>query len=186
MSDDELSRAREEIGRLTALHESDEWIIQQGAETISNLEAKLAAAHALISKTYPQFPDVEDCDERLRRLEASKDARISQQTVRIQHLEEAVRRQTARAEVRKEVHRDDYLRSGFLIAALKQIIALGNVRSTQIAEQALVEVYGVTQPTGHCPEHSSYRPNCPNCVAIGQPAYGTSGGVSQTRTGEEE
>lgn len=62
MSDEELSRAREEIGRLTALAESNEWVIGQGAETISHLEAELAAARELIPKTYPQFPDVEDCD----------------------------------------------------------------------------------------------------------------------------
>lgn len=69
------------------------------------------------------------------------------------------------AEVRKEVHRDDILRTGMLIGALRQIRDLGG-QAADIAESALIEAWGIVSVTQHCAEHNQFRRWCSECQRL--------------------
>jgi transcriptional regulator with XRE-family HTH domain len=139
------------------------------------LEEALGLAYTR-TPTYPQFPGIEDCDQRLRLLEETKDRTVSEMLARAEAAQRAVVRLEAQVEVRREVHRDDYLRSAMLISALKQIIEMGG-QAAKVAEEALLKVYGVTEPLGHCGRHMRYRTTCADCRAIRQSQAGTGGSV---------
>lgn len=125
-------------------------------------------AELLKGTRYPQFPNEEDCNQRLRLLEITKDRRIETVTKRCEGLDREAATLRARDEVRARVHRDDYLRSGYLIAGLLAIIRLGDPAAIKLAEEALNLAWGVTKPQGHCAKHARYHPNCPDCVGLGQ------------------
>lgn len=122
----------------------------------------------------------ENCEERLKALDKAKDTSFAKMQ---QHLRGEVDRYAREVAIRKEVHRDDYLRSATMMAALKMIMKITDdvvpfdiksqlddlMRISEIAQDAVVEVWGIS-PTKHCDNHGSYRPSCADCRAIGRSA----------------
>ena len=121
----------------------------------------------LLKQPYPQFLPESDCDERLRRLEMAKDTRIDEQRREILKLKGGLLDAKVTAKVRAEVHRDDYLRSGVLIAGLNRLREIGG-EVANVVDETLNKAFGATLPQQHCASHSRYHPNCPDCVGIGR------------------
>lgn len=135
-----------------------------------------AAADTYADK-YSHIPG-ENCEEKLTALDKAKDTIFAKMQ---QHLKGEVERYAREVAIRKEVHRDDYLRSATILAALKQIMMIAEdttnmdmwqrlkqmERVEKIAREAVVSVWGMS-PTKHCDRHSGYRPSCPDCRAVGR------------------
>jgi hypothetical protein len=153
----------EEIFR-KASNEAFAWIIWQ-------------AAAKLYGGKFDHFKPGKPCEDRLKALEIVKDTSYTKMR---NHYEQQLGTAFQEVRIRKEVHRDDYIRAGILLAALKRIMKLAEAtlrigmgqsptfdQIEEIAREAIVETWGMS-PTKHCDKHGSYRPSCSDCRAIGK------------------
>lgn len=109
-------------------------------------------------------------DPDVNKLVADREALVAKgYSSKVAHLEKEVAKWCLETSIRKEVHRDDFLRSTIMMSALKRILELVPEDSQiyNIANQAIVETWGIA-PTKHCERHAGYKSTCPDCMMVGR------------------
>jgi hypothetical protein len=147
----------------------DQWIKQEGLDEgrpeVVYLDPKVFLD--ILWRTWQaSAAQYEDMDRR----ESEREAAISRgYTKKIESLHREIARYTLHVAIRKEVHRDDFLRSADQMAALKMIVRMSEPGSPiyEIANEAIINTWGIDATTKHCDQHFSYRSTCPDCKKAG-------------------